>query len=58
MSVPCILVSRRCLISVCMFYCVGSFAHIECYSDWSRMGSHLVETPLLRYCLLRVVPSL
>ena len=24
-------------------YCVESFAHIECYSDCSRMGSHLVE---------------
>ena len=24
-------------------YCVKSFAHIECYSDCSRRGSHLVE---------------
>ena len=24
-------------------YCVESFAHIECYSDISRRGSHLVE---------------
>ena len=24
-------------------YCVESFAHIECYSDCSRRGSHLVE---------------
>ena len=24
-------------------YCVESFAHIECYSDCSRSGSHLVE---------------
>ena len=23
--------------------CVESFAHIECYSDCSRRGSHLVE---------------
>ena len=30
------------LISVYV-YCVESFAHIECYSDCSRRGSHLVE---------------
>ena len=24
-------------------YCVKSFAHIECYSDCSRRGSHSVE---------------
>ena len=24
-------------------YCVESFAHIECYSDCLRRGSHLVE---------------
>ena len=24
-------------------YCVESFAHIECYSDCSHRGSHLVE---------------
>ena len=24
-------------------YCVESFAHIECYSDCSCRGSHLVE---------------
>ena len=24
-------------------YCVESFAHIDCYSDCSRMGDHLVE---------------
>ena len=24
-------------------YCVESFAHIECYSDCSRRGSHLFE---------------
>ena len=24
-------------------YCVEIFAHIECYSDCSRRGSHLVE---------------
>ena len=24
-------------------YCIESFAHIECYSDCSRRGSHLVE---------------
>ena len=29
------------LISVCN--CVESFAHIECYSDCSRRGNHLVE---------------
>ena len=23
--------------------CVESFAHFECYSDCSRMGSHLVD---------------
>ena len=31
--VPGILVCSSFLISVCMFYCVESFAHIECYSD-------------------------
>ena len=24
-------------------YCVESFAHIECHSDCSRRGSHLVK---------------
>ena len=24
-------------------YCIERFAHIECYSDCSRRGSHLVE---------------
>ena len=24
-------------------YCVKSFAHIECYSDCLRRGSHLIE---------------
>ena len=24
-------------------YCIESFAHIECYSDCLRRGSHLVE---------------
>ena len=28
----------------CLYvYCVASFAHFECYSDCSRMGSHLVD---------------
>ena len=32
------------LVLVCMYvYCVESFAHIECYSDCSRRGTHLVE---------------
>ena len=34
-----------CVVSVCgvYVYCVESFAHIECYSDWSRRWIHLVE---------------
>ena len=31
-------VSDKCVY----VYCVESFAHIECYSDCSRRGSHLV----------------
>ena len=32
------------LSDLCVYvYCVESFAHIECYSDCSRKGSHLVE---------------
>ena len=33
-------------------YCVESFAHIECYSDYCHRGSHLVE-PLFYdvYCV-------
>ena len=46
--------SDKCVI----VYCVESFAHIECYSDCSRWGSHLVEPlcygvvcfVLCRYC--------
>ena len=38
MIVPGILVCSSFLISVCMFYCVESFAHIECYNDCSRRG--------------------
>ena len=38
-------------------YGVESFSHIECYSDCSRRGSHLVE-PLCYGVLLCVVPSL
>ena len=34
----------------CVVYCVESFAHIECYSDCSRMGKPFGETPLLRCC--------
>ena len=43
MIVPGILVCSSFLISVCMFIVWKSFAHIECYSDCSRRGSHLVE---------------
>ena len=41
-------------------YCVESFAHIECYSDCSRRGSHLVEPFCygVRCYLVCVVPSL
>ena len=39
-------------------YCVESFAHIECYNDCSRRGEPFGWTPLLRCCLLCVVPSL
>ena len=42
------------LFDKCVYvYCVESFAHIECYSDCSRRGSHLVE-PLfygIVYCV-------
>ena len=38
-------------------YCVESFAHIECYSDFWRRGDIWLN-PLLRCCLLCVVPSL
>ena len=34
-------------------YCVESFAHIECYSDCSRRGSHLLnpfDTVLFSVC--------
>ena len=31
-------------------YCVEIFAHIECYSDCSRRGSHLVATVLFNVC--------
>ena len=40
--VPGMLVCSSFLISVYV-YCVESFAHIECYSDCSERGSHLVE---------------
>ena len=43
MIVPGMFVCVSFLISVCV-YCVESFAHIECYSDCSRRGSHLVES--------------
>ena len=42
MIVPGMFVCSSFLISVYV-YCVESFAHIECYSDCSRRGSHLVE---------------
>ena len=42
MIVPGILVCSSFVISMYV-YCVESFAHIECYSDCSRRGSHLVE---------------
>ena len=42
MIVPVMFVCSSFLISVYV-YCVENFAHIECYSDWSRKGSHLVE---------------
>ena len=39
MIVPGMFVCSSSLISVCVYvYCVESFAHIECYSDSSRMG--------------------
>ena len=48
MIVPGMFVCSSFLISVCMYvYCVESFTHIECYSDCSHRGSHLVES--LRY---------
>ena len=32
------------LSDYCVYvYCVDSFAHIECYSECSHKGSHLVE---------------
>ena len=32
------------LFHKCVYvYCVESFAHIECYSDCSHRGSHLLE---------------
>ena len=38
-------VYRYQLSDECVYvYCVKSFAHIECYSDCSRRGSHLVES--------------
>ena len=40
---------------VCFIVSKG-FAHIECYSDCSRRGSHLVEP--LCYYVVGVVPSL
>ena len=43
MIVPGILVCSSFLISVCMFIVLECFSHIECYSDCSRRGSHLVE---------------
>ena len=42
MIVPGMFVCSSFLISVYV-HCVESFAHIECYSDCSRRGSHLVE---------------
>ena len=39
MIVPGMFVCSSFLISVCIFYCVESFAHIECYSDCSRRGA-------------------
>ena len=46
MIVPGILVCSCFLIGVCMFSVSKAllFAHIECYSDCSRRGYHLVET--------------
>ena len=38
-------------------YCVESFAHIECYSDSSRRGSHLVATVLFSVCSAVTVES-
>ena len=38
-------------------YCVESFAHIECYSDYAQ-GEPFGFTPLLRCGLMCVVPSL
>ena len=45
MSVPGIFDwSVADLSDKCVYvYCVESFAHIECYSDCLRRGSHLVE---------------
>ena len=50
-SVPGMLVCSSFLISGCMFvYCVERFANIECYSDCSRRGVHLVEH--IFYCVI------
>ena len=41
-------------------YCVESFAHIKCYSDYSRKGSHLLEplaTVLVTVCSVVIVES-
>ena len=38
-------------------YCVKIFAHIKCYSVRSRRG-HRMGSPLLRFYLMPVVPSL
>ena len=35
---------------MCYVYCVENFAHIECYSDYSHRGSHLVEPLCYNMC--------
>ena len=53
MIVPRMLVCSSFLISVCMFIVCMFIAHIECYSDCSRMRRHFVE-PLYHdvvYCV-------
>ena len=42
---PLMYLSMNFMISdKCVYvYCVDIFAHIEGYSDCSRMGSHLIE---------------
>ena len=52
MIVSGMLVCSSFLIINCVYvFCVESFAHIECYSDCSLRGSHLVA-PLFMVAIL------